>query len=97
MAETLSISPGYLQMIYKKSFGTSCMEDVINSRIRLAKEYLIHGPHTVAEVAYRCGYHNVEHFSRQFRQITGFTPKKFHKQINNPLAEVAAGIDISSV
>lgn len=79
MAEILRISPGYLQWIYKKNFGISCMDDVIHSRIRLAKEYLIHGTHTVAEIADRCGYHNVEHFCRQFKQITGYTPRSFHK------------------
>ncbi|WP_027087680.1 helix-turn-helix transcriptional regulator [Cohnella panacarvi] len=80
MADILSISPGYLQIIYKKTFGISCMEDVINGRIRLAKEYLSHGSQSIAEVAFQCGYHNVEHFCRQFKQITGLTPKKFQNQ-----------------
>lgn len=78
MAEIISISPGYLQLIYKKSFGLSCMDDVIHSRIRLAKEYLRHSAYTVAEIAERCGYRNVEHFCRQFKQITGSSPKRFH-------------------
>lgn len=78
MAELIGISPGYLQYLYKKNFGVSCMEDVINSRIRLAKEYLIHGNQSVSEVAERCGYQNVEHFCRQFKQITGETPGKYH-------------------
>lgn len=77
MAKTLNISPGYLQSIYKKSFGVSCMDDVIHSRIRLAKEYLGHHRHTVVEIADRCGYRNVEHFCRQFKQITGVSPKQF--------------------
>jgi AraC-like DNA-binding protein len=74
MADYLHISPGYLQTIYKNTFGISCMDDVINSRVRLAKEYLIHGSHSVAEVAILCGYNNVEHFCRQFKQVTGYTP-----------------------
>jgi AraC-like DNA-binding protein len=77
MAKTLNISPGYLQSIYKKSFGVSCMDDVIHSRIRLAKEYLGHHRYTVVEIADRCGYRNVEHFCRQFKQITGVSPKQF--------------------
>ncbi|WP_274652121.1 helix-turn-helix transcriptional regulator [Paenibacillus humicola] len=84
MANFLRVSPGYLQTIYKKTFHISCMDDVINSRIRLAKEYLLHGTHTIAEVAFRCGYNNVEHFSRQFKQMTGFTPGKFHKHAYGP-------------
>ncbi|UQZ36132.1 AraC family transcriptional regulator [Paenibacillus sp. PK3_47] len=79
MADFLQISPGYLQNIYKKTFGISCMDDVINSRIRMAKEYLIHNARSIAEVASRCGYQNVEHFCRQFKQITGHTPRNYQK------------------
>ncbi|WP_342561044.1 AraC family transcriptional regulator [Paenibacillus sp. FSL R7-0345] len=81
MAEFLRISPGYLQSIYKKTFGISCIDDVINSRVRMAKEYLIHNAQSIGEVASRCGYQNVEHFCRQFKQITGQTPKNFQKHI----------------
>lgn len=84
MAEILSISPGYLQVIYKKTFGLSCMDDVIQCRIRLAKEYLIHSHYTVAEIAYRCGYRNVEHFCRQFKQMTGTSPRKYPKLNTGP-------------
>ncbi len=79
MADMLRISPGYLQSIYKKAFGISCMDDVINSRIRMAQEYLIHNKQTVAEIAVRCGYQNVEHFCRQFKQMTGQTPRAFQR------------------
>lgn len=83
MADHLQISPGYLQSIYKKTFGVSCMDDVINSRIRIAKEYLIHNTQSIAEIASRCGYQNVEHFCRQFKKITGYPPRKFHKHVAN--------------
>jgi AraC-like DNA-binding protein len=89
MADSIRISPGYLQSIYKKTFGISCMDDVITSRIRQAKEYLLHGSLSIAEVALRCGYNNVEHFCRQFKQITGFTPRKFHKQMEDASVERA--------
>lgn len=74
MSETIHLSSGYLQSIYKETFGVSCMEDVIQSRIRLAKEYLSRGNHSTSEIAHLCGYHNVEHFCRQFKNITGTTP-----------------------
>ncbi|WP_414813234.1 helix-turn-helix domain-containing protein [Paenibacillus sp. Soil766] len=63
---------------------------MITSHIRQAKEYLLHGSLSIAEVAYRCGYNNVEHFCRQFKRITGFTPRKFHKQMEGESVERVA-------
>lgn len=79
MADSLHLSPGYLQALYKQTFGLSCINDVINCRIRFAKDQLIHSPHTIAEISVLCGYNNVEHFSRQFHKITGRSPRDFRK------------------
>lgn len=77
MAEKLNISAGYLQNIYKNTFGITCMDDVINSRINLAKKYLLYDSYTIAEIVSLCGYRNMEHFFRQFKKITGVTPNHF--------------------
>lgn len=77
MADQLGISVGYLEDIYKNTFGVTCMEDVINSRINLAKKYLLYDHYSIAEIVTLCGYRNIEHFFRQFKKITGVTPKHF--------------------
>lgn len=77
MADRLNISVGYLEDIYKTTFGVTCMDDVINSRISLAKKYLLYNQYTIAEIVYLCGYRNIEHFFRQFKKITGVTPNRF--------------------
>lgn len=79
MAEFIHISQGYLQTIYKKTFGISCVDDVIDSRIRLAKEYLLYSNHTISEISILCGYNNTEHFCRQFKKITNYTPGNFRR------------------
>ncbi|MCC8138028.1 MAG: AraC family transcriptional regulator [Clostridiales bacterium] len=33
-----------------------------------------------AEIAAECGYHTAEHFSRQFRKITGMTPLEYRRK-----------------
>lgn len=77
MAKRLHLSPGYLQAMYKKAFHISCMEDVIQSRITLAKDYLVHGNYSITQIAVLCGYQNTEHFSRQFHKLIGLTPKQY--------------------
>lgn len=80
MAEELHMSSGYLQVLYKKIFGTSCMEDVIDGRIRLAKDQLLYTDKPIAEIAEQCGYRNLEHFCRQFKKASDLSPSAFRKQ-----------------
>ncbi len=91
MAEYVHLSPGYLQSIYKSTFGISCMEDVIQCRIRLAKERIAHGSQRLSDIAALCGYANIEHFSRQFRKLTGLTPRSYRRasqaSYNEPQAD----------
>ena len=59
MADYLHLSTGYLQTLYKTTFGISCIDDVINCRIHFAEEQLIHSPLNISQIASRCGYNNV--------------------------------------
>ena len=79
IAEELHISSGYFQMIYKQQFSVSCMEDVIQHRLIMAKDRLSCSNLSVAEIAEQCGYMNTEHFCRQFRQYVGTTPGNYRK------------------
>lgn len=49
MARQLHLSEGYMQVVYKNTFGISCMDDCINARIRLAKDRSGGGCFTRAE------------------------------------------------
>lgn len=85
MSLYLHISPGYLQSLYKSFFGISCMDDVISSRIRMAKEYLVQRNYSVSQVANLCGYNNIEHFCRQFKKVSGCTPSEYRSNaVNSP-------------
>lgn len=81
MAKRLNISPGYMQSLYRKTFGVSCMEDVFNKRIELAKDYLAHSQYTITQIAELCGYQSSEHFFRQFRRLTSTTPSHYRQKV----------------
>lgn len=77
LAQEASLSVSYFQHIYKELFGVSVVQDIIKSRIERACYLLTVSQSSIAEVAEACGYENVEHFIRQFKEITGFTPNKY--------------------
>lgn len=83
MAKQLNISKGHLELIYKETFGISCMDDVILSRIDLSKKYLLYSQRPVSEIASLSGYNSLEHFYRQFKRHTGLTPKQYRKELES--------------
>lgn len=80
MAEQLNISVGYMQNLYKKTFGISCMEDVSRQRMELAKSYIVQSSYSISEIAELCGYKSTEHFCRQFKRITGKTATQYRTE-----------------
>lgn len=83
MAEEMHLSTSRLQTLYKQMFGISCMDDVIRRRLYRAKDRLKYTNIPIHEIAEDCGYNNVEHFCRQFRQYNGCTPGQFRKEASN--------------
>lgn len=77
MAAKLNISAGHLERIYKNTFGVTCMEDVIKSRINLAQKYLRGDDFNTEEIIQLCGYNNSAHFYRQFKKVVGMTPREY--------------------
>lgn len=80
LAEDASLSVSYFQHIYKELFGVPVIQDIIRSRIERACYLLTVTPDSIAHIAESCGYENVEHFNRQFKEITGFSPNQYRKK-----------------
>lgn len=80
IAASLNLSTSYFQHIYKQLFGVSVMNDIIKSRIEYACYLLSSNSDSISEIAFRCGYENKEHFTRQFKDITGYTPRQYREK-----------------
>lgn len=76
-AHEVRMSKSNFQHLYKKYFGVTFMQDIINSRIERAKMLLKNTNMTSADIAKQCGYNNFAHFTRQFKAVTGMTSNEF--------------------
>lgn len=83
LAQQAHLSQAYFQVMYKKVFGITCINDVINVKIAHAKILLTSTELPVKQVAQELGYNEVYHFIRQFKKATGTTPGAFHKLAYN--------------
>jgi AraC-like DNA-binding protein len=56
---------------------------IIHQRIERAKELLKYGELTLSQISYKLGYSSVQHLSNQFKKVTGMTPSRFKRMVEN--------------
>lgn len=76
-AEELHLSANYFGDLIKKETGKSAKEYIQNKIIDLAKTKTFDSDKTVNEIAYELGFKYPQHFTRLFKNVTGFTPNEF--------------------
>lgn len=76
-AHEVGMSKSSFQHAYKNQFGTTFINDLIESRISYAKMLLVSTNLPIDDVRDQCGYRTYVHFARQFKQRTGITPSKY--------------------
>lgn len=83
-ADELGISRSRFQHLYTAAFGSTMIQDIIDSRILRSCELLSATDTKVAEIAEMCGYSSVSHFVKLFREKTGKTPASYRKENKKP-------------
>ena len=79
--EMVTLSRSQFYRYYTHFFGVSPLEDLNNARIEKAKFLLTDEKLSVTEVAERCGYSGIHHFSRTFKAHTGLSPMNYQKSL----------------
>ncbi|MWV43898.1 helix-turn-helix domain-containing protein [Paenibacillus sp. HJL G12] len=79
IADRLHYNPNYLSSIFKKEYGMTFSEYVMNYRIEMAKKWLVETDMTIKDIAERLQYHNSQNFIRSFRKKEQVTPGSYRK------------------
>ncbi|CAM3971918.1 helix-turn-helix domain-containing protein [Cohnella lubricantis] len=77
IAGLVHFHPVYLSRFFKSRTGTSLSKYIVNRRIERAKTLLAQSELQVNHIVYRLGYYNPSHFTRTFKQATGYTPSQY--------------------
>jgi AraC-like DNA-binding protein len=62
---------------FRKIFKDSPAKWVMKKRVGLASDLLLNSTLPVGEICFECGFENPTHFSRVFREKTGYSPVQF--------------------
>ena len=77
LAVLLDMSQFHFSRLFKQSLSVSPHQYLIQQRLERAKQLLKQTDQSILEIALDCGFNSHSHLSRQFRQVTGMTPKAF--------------------
>jgi AraC-like DNA-binding protein len=76
-AENIHLSANYLGDLIKKETGKSPQEHIQLKLMEIAKERIFDTSKTVSEIAYELGFKHPQHFSRMFKNETGYSPNEY--------------------
>jgi AraC family L-rhamnose operon transcriptional activator RhaR/AraC family L-rhamnose operon regulatory protein RhaS len=77
LANKSNLSVRHFNRIFKENYKTTPMSYIINLRIQYACLLLRKGTLKISDIAYESGFEDSNYFSRQFKKITGTSPKEY--------------------
>lgn len=80
IGEAVGLHPDYANSIFKKAFGLTLSEYIIEERISHAQRKLITTDKNIASIAFECGFNSISWFNTCFKQMNGCTPREFRNK-----------------
>ena len=82
IAEALNMSESTFRRFIKKNTGRSFIDFTNMIQISEASQLLMESKLSISEVALECGYRNLSHFNRKFKEYKNVTPRKFRSSFS---------------
>ncbi len=81
-AKTFFISEAHLSRLFRKNTGFTFTQYVNYQRIIFSHALLAKSDMNIGEIASASGFENLTHFGRVFKQLTGYSPRDYRKQMS---------------
>ena len=80
LAKICHLNEEYFRKQFKKTYGVSPKQYIVDTRLKMAKQMLSEGVLKINVISEKSGFSNPYHFCRLFKGKTGLTPSEYMKQ-----------------
>lgn len=80
IGEAVGLHPDYANTVFKKAFGCTLNDYIIEERISQAKRNLVATNKSITEISFECGFNSISRFNAAFRKVNHCTPREFRKK-----------------
>lgn len=81
IAKRVNMTPPAFSRYFKKLTGKTFIQFVNEYRIAHASKHLVEEDKSISEISFDSGFNNISHFNKQFKLITGVTPRMYRKNL----------------
>jgi len=82
LAGIMHFHPNYFIKFFKRHMGTSPVHYIVRKRMEKSKLLLNLKDASITEIAEAAGFNDVSHFSKAFKNHTGFSPTEYRRMVN---------------
>ena len=80
IGKAVGLHPDYANTLFKKTFGRTLSEYLVEQRILHAQRQLTVTTDSITKVAYASGFNSISRFNVAFKKLRGCTPREFRKK-----------------
>ncbi len=80
LAQEMHYHPYYITRVFSMVYGTTPYQYLTQCRVNKARSLLTNTDFSIGDIALRCGFVNISHFSAAMRRITGKSPTEIRRQ-----------------
>ncbi len=81
LAQRAALSPVYFHRLFTACYGITPAQYTLTVRLNAAKQHLLAGDDTVAEIAQLCGFSSQSYFNYKFKEQVGMSPLQYRKKM----------------
>lgn len=80
IARHVGLHKNYAMAVFRRTFGTTLLDHVIQHRLSHAQRRLVTSEEKVVNIAFESGFGSLSRFNEAFRRAFGCTPRQYRRQ-----------------